>query len=149
VITRLLPTQISQFWDVIKGGVIDIGVREFPGNWAIANNIFQRCLAGVVQAWLCFDVVEDKQILKAFYLTTIEADNIDGSRILVILIVYIYKPPSEELIKESVTMMRSFARSCDCKSMTLQVPEGHREKFIMNAFGSCKKQTLYVFSTEG
>jgi len=66
--------------------------------------------------------------------------------LMALLIVYIYKTPSEELVKEAVETMHKYAASCNCSDITLQVPEGHREKFIKEAFGEGKKQTLYTFS---
>ncbi len=148
MIVRVLPTQVSMLWSLVKTGVIDFGIKHFPGNWELANNLFQQCLAGVVQIWLCSDVVGEKPELKGFFLTSVEIGNPDGNRNLSVLLIYAYKQPSSELIKEGRDLIRKFAQSNHCKTITISVPQGHREKLIEDAWGKVKKQTLFIIPVE-
>jgi hypothetical protein len=148
MIVRLLPEQVSNLWDMVKSGVVDFGVRQFPGNWELANNVFQRCLAGVVQIWICSDGVEGAPLLKGFYLTSIERDNLDGGRTLNLLLVYIFKPPSEELLQEAVSTIERYAASNSCKSISIVLPTGHREQLVERLWKKAKKNSLYMIPVE-
>ena len=144
MITRLLPQQVSKHWDFVKAGILDIGVKYFPGNWELSNNIFQRCLAGTIQVWLCYDLEKENPVFKGFYLTSIEFDNLDGGRTLVLMIVYLYKQPSPELFQEGKAAIEDFARANSCKNITIITPPGHRDKLVSSLWGEAEKKTLFV-----
>ena len=144
MIIRLLPNQVSGLWSVIKTGIVDIGAKEFPGDWELSNNLFQRCLAGTVQVWLGAEEGTPKAVFKGFWLTAVETDNLNGDRTLALLMIYFYKEPSLELLKEGVAAVREYARSNTCRNITLITPPGHREKLVEAAWGTLQKKTLYV-----
>ncbi len=144
MIVRLLPTQISGMWDLIKTGVLDFGAKHFPGNWELSNNIFQRCLAGTIQAWLCSDVEGEEVTFKGFFLTSIETDNLDGSRTLALILTYAYKRPSKELLAEGKEVVNAFAKANFCKNVTIITPPGHREHLVTDVWGEGRKQTLFI-----
>lgn len=144
MIVRLMPEQISGFWSLIKTGVIDIGGRISPGNWDYSNNVFNRCLAGLLQVWLCAEEVDSKPEFKGFFITAIDIDPISEERTLSIQTIYVMKNPSKELYQEAKQRIEDYAKANSCKVVTIMTDVGHREKLVEEVWPDVKKKTLFI-----
>jgi len=149
MIVRLMPEQVSGFWNLIKTGVIDIGNRMTPGNWNIANNVFNRCLAGLMQIWLCSEELEGKPNFVGFFITAIETDKIDDSRNLNISYTYAFKTVSDELIKEAVEVVNKYAKEDKCNNITFVSLNSKVDIMAEKAWpGKLKKLTSFSIRVE-
>jgi hypothetical protein len=119
MIVRLLPTQIGRFWDLVKPGVIEVGGRIAPGDWNLANNALQLCMSGLMQAWLCSEENEEKEF-KGVVLTSITNEYVSNIRALTLWLLFFYKAPSQELIRELRAAIIKYAKVNNCPTVQLQ-----------------------------
>ena len=122
MIVRLLPSQVGRFWDLVKPAVVEFGGRVSPGDWDLANNALTLCLAGALQVWL---LEEDDEVktFKGVIVTAIANEDISKLRFLNLWLLFFYRTPSMELIREAKAALTNFAKANDCS--VLQIHQLH------------------------
>ena len=116
MITRLLATQITWHWDVIKHSmqqVERIGCEEAGGRF---NSLFASLLSDKSQ---CFIKHEDGQI-HGVMVTEIHEDDVTKDRSLRLRSLYAYKPFSNDEWVDNFNIIRNLANSERCSSVVFE-----------------------------
>ena len=112
---RLIPEQVSKFWDIIKYALEDfppasIEVRD--ANWI--NNILISAMDGSIQVWASYDRLEEGINFKGIVITSIEVDKFVKQKNLLIYYVYMFNSMSVANWTEGLDVVRKYAKSRKC-----------------------------------
>lgn len=112
MLVQILPTQVSDFWDLIKGNLYLPPQADY-GPYDI-NRVFAGLQAGVVQGWLV--VGEEDRRQKGLILTTILND-ISGVSSLLIYSVSMFENGPQSDWASGVETLKAFARGNGCAKL--------------------------------
>ena len=144
MITRLLPEQISHFWDVIKYAVeqsLPPTVGEHPDKM---NRILAAALSGKIDVWASYTKNESGNKLEAIVLTKILYDDVSGTKNLLIYCLYGYSKISTESWKDGLATFAKFAKSRGC-SQIVAYTDVPRIVKLVNSLGGESKYTFISF----
>ena len=144
MITRLLPEQISHFWDVIKYAVeqsLPPTVGEHPDKM---NRILAAALSGKIDVWASYTKDESGNKLEAIVLTKILYDDVSGTKNLLIYCLYGYSKISTESWKDGLVTFAKFAKSRGC-SQIIAYTDVPRIVKLVNSLGGESKYTFISF----
>lgn len=91
MLTKLLPDQISRFWDVIKyaiGESLPPIAGESPDK---INRILMSLLSSKAQCWASYTVIEEQRKFEGIVVTRIVYDDMSDTRSLLIYCLYGYE----------------------------------------------------------
>lgn len=116
MLTKLLPDQISKFWDVIKYAVeqsLPPTVGEHPDKM---NRILSSALCGKVDVWVSYTKKESSRF-EGIVLTRILYDDASETRNLLIYCLYGYGDVSSESWIEGLGAIAKYAKARKCSSV--------------------------------
>ena len=117
MIIKLMPEQISVYWDMIKHGVVVANKLTGPNQDSVPAKLLERLLVGKAQCWL--GMTEDEQGFRthyAFGITTVEESSI-GEVYLFLHTLYAFRPMPESLVEEILPTLEDFAKGNGCSKL--------------------------------
>jgi hypothetical protein len=112
---RLLPTQISAFWETIKYGCVkadEVREEDMPRYF---NELLHALLNDKAQ---CFVILDEQKILLGFFITRIIVNKFSGRKELFGQIFYSMRSIIDEEAIKYVNVLSQFAAKEDCCAFT-------------------------------
>ncbi len=115
MITRLLPDQVSGFWDVIKYAVEQSLPPIVTRHSDSMNRILSSLLSGKTTCWASYGKSEEKSNLNGIILTKLIYDDTTHTKNLLLYSVYGYSKVKEKFWMEGFAFMskHAIAQGCD------------------------------------
>ena len=114
MLTRLLPDQISKFWDVIKYAIEESAPPNINISPDMMNKILMSLLSNKSQCWVMYTVKENKRDLNAVAVTEISIDNISECKNLLLYSVYGYTNISRKSWLSAFKVLAKYAIANNC-----------------------------------
>jgi len=117
MILRLLPEQVSKFWDVIKYAVeesLPPIVGDHPDK---INRILSSALSGKIEVWASYTKNEGALTLGGIALTKMLYDDASDTRNLLIYCIYGYGDISNDIWIKGFETLAKYAKSRKCLQM--------------------------------
>jgi len=108
---KLLPTQIPQFWELIKFVIVnlaEISNLELP---IYINKVLFLLLNGKGQCWIKYD---DNHIVTNLHLTKLVIDTFTGEKRLELCGTYAFKFTENVIWNEMINVINDFAKKENC-----------------------------------
>jgi len=141
MLTKLLPDQISTFWDIIKYAIeesLPPTVGESPNKM---NNILSALLCGKVQCWASYTKSEGESRFEAIVVTKILYDDASDTRSLLIYCLYGYENVDKSSWSSGLKTLIKFAASQGCSQIV-----GYSDvSLIVKLVNSLGGDTKYTF----
>ena len=149
MLTKLLPDQISKFWDVIAYALDQsppITVSN-PEDWK--NRILASAISGKISVWASYVKEDEKVKFEGIALTSISYD--DLLMVNSLLIYYIYSYDYEQIpldtYKDGITVLSKYAKKHKCVNIHAYTTED-RVKEIVTRLGGDATVTLLTFDID-
>jgi hypothetical protein len=113
MITKLLPGDISEYWDIISYG-LDRSLPPVANGTERMNNILASLLAGSMDCWIGSE--GDKIV--GMMITAVSEDVCSGTRDLIIYALYGYNRLPGELWVKGYSLLSRYAKSKNCGRIT-------------------------------
>ena len=114
MLTKLLPDQISKFWDIIKYA-IEESLPPLAGDHPDRmNRILSALLSSKVQCWASYRREKNNTIFEGVCLTKLLYDDVSDTRNLLLYSVYGYEKTIEETWMEAFLAVAKYAEGLDC-----------------------------------
>ena len=117
MIVQLTPVQISEFWEMIKHGVVVCSRVPKVNQQNHLNKILENLLTGKAQAWVGYAEREGKKVFHAFGLTDIHEDTFTGVTRLCLQTLYAFRPIPEDMLLDIIPMLEQYAMEIGCTGM--------------------------------
>jgi len=117
MITRLLPEQISDHWNIIKHAVeqsLPPFVSDHPDKM---NRVLSSLLSDKIACWAMYDRNEEGAIFDAIILTKITFDDISHTKNFLLYSVYTFRPVTPNHWAEGFLFMSKYALANGCSRM--------------------------------
>ena len=114
MITRLLPDQVSEHWDVIKYAVEKSLPPLVTRHSDSMNRILSSLLSGKTGCWASYERKEEGSNLNGIILTKIIFDDASYTKNLLLYSVYAYTKVKEVFWMEGFAFMSKYAKSQGC-----------------------------------
>lgn len=117
MLTKLLPEQISKFWDIIKYAVeesLPPVVGESPNKM---NNILMSCLNGTLEVWASYERSEEGTRFEGLMITSILYDKSSQTKNLLIYCIYGYNKVDKQSWYSGLTSLLKYAKSKNCNQI--------------------------------
>lgn len=111
---KLLPDQISKFWDLIKYALEDsppLTIGNINSSWI--NNLLVAALSGEIEVWISYEK-EEKIKLNGIVLTSFEIDKFVKEKSLLIYYLYTYGNTGIRPWIKGLKALAKYARSRNC-----------------------------------
>lgn len=108
-----MPSQVGQYWNLIKPGLLASNNNLAGSNATIVNNILKNSITGKITIWLAFDWPE----YRGFVVTGIFTDDFNSERYLLVYLVHMYSEASQDLAIECYEALLKYAKANKCTSI--------------------------------
>ena len=147
MLTKLLPEQVSKFWDVIKYAVeqsLPPIVGEHPDRM---NRILSSILCSKTECWASYRKEESGVVFEGIALTKIIYDDASDTRNLLLYCVYGYEKTLEDAWVDAFTSVAKYAKFHGCNEVV-----GYTEvQYLIEkakAFGGDTRYTFVSFNID-
>ena len=117
MLNKLLPNQVSAYWDSLKHGI----EQSCPADTVLTpdglNKYLIALMSGTLQAWMCTDKVNDKFDYFGNLITKIQADDITGEKVLLLVSLYMFQSAEDRLWLDAYMSLEDYARANSCKKI--------------------------------
>lgn len=141
MLVRMLPEQISEYWEIVKFAI----ENSLPpiANETIdkMNRILENLMNESMQCWVSYSEAEDKNVLDAVIVTTITNDYSSNIKSLLIYSLYGFSNISDKVWSEGYTTLSKWAKSIGCNRITA-FTDVERIKEIVKSLGGEAKYTF-------
>lgn len=147
MLTKLLPEQISKFWDIISYAVensLPPTVGEHPDKM---NRILSSCLSGRIEVWASYNRHEDVIKFEGIVLTRILVDDASYTRSLLIYCLYGYEEVNKESWSRGLKALLKYARSKECSKISAYTNSKYLVKLAEN-LGASSSYTYISFDVD-
>lgn len=144
MLTRLLPEQVSKFWDVIKFAVeesLPPTVGEHPDKM---NRVLSSALSGELSVWASHITVGDVKKFEAILCTRIMHDDVSNTRNLLIYCFYGYEVIDKMSYVEGIRTLVKYASSKKCSRIIAYTDNDYIKK-VVNYLGGEARYTFLSF----
>ena len=117
MLTKLLPDQIANFWDIIKYRIeqsLPPTVGEHPDKM---NRILSSCLSGKIQCWASYIRSEDKTKFEGIVLTQVLYDDAWYTKNLLIYCLYGYEEIDKQSWFNGLKSIAKYAKKQGCNQV--------------------------------
>ena len=117
MLIRLLPDQISQFWNVIKYAIeqsLPPIAYEHPDK---LNRILSAAISGKVEVWVSYTKTQEVNKLEGVVVTKILYDDASGTKNLLIYCLYGYEKVNSDSWLIGLTALVKYAKSRGCSQI--------------------------------
>lgn len=118
MLTKLLPDQVSDHWDIISYAVeqsLPPIAGESPDKM---NKILSSLLMGKSHCWASYTVGESKRVFEGIVITRIQHDDVSDTRNLLIYCLYGYEGVDRKSWIDGFKTLVKFAESKNCDRIT-------------------------------
>ena len=143
MLTKLLPDQVSQHWDVIKYAIEESLPPVVGDNPDKMNNILMSILTDKTQCWASYVRDESETRFEGIVLTRILYDDASDTKSLLIYCLYGYEKVDKESWLGGIKALSKFALSRGC----VQVVAYTAHDYIVNISKSLGADSAYTFVT--
>jgi len=144
LLTKLLPEQISTFWDIIKYAIentLPPIVGEHPDK---LNRILSAALSGKVSVWAVHTKHEEGNKFEAIALTNILYDEVSETKNLLIYCLYGYNIISKKSWEFGIRKLAEHAKAEGCNQIVAYTTSSHIVNMV-NKLGGNTEQTFISF----
>jgi len=124
MLTRLLPGQIANMWDIIRYAIeqsVPPATGEHPDKM---NRILAAALSGSIDIWASYHKEEDGKVkFEGLAVTQILYDNASQTKNLLLYSLYGYTGPSGNTWVGGIGTLAKFAKSRGCSSIVAYTQE--------------------------
>ena len=117
MLTKLLPEQISKFWDIIKYAIEESVPPTAYDHPDQTNRILAAALGGKVDVWASYDKRVRPIRLEGIALTQVLVDNISQTRNLLLYCIYGYEDVSSDTWFTGLTTLAKYAKGKGCRQI--------------------------------
>ena len=117
MLTKLLPDQISQFWDLIKNAINESLPPTVGGHPDRMNRILTSLIANKIDCWASYKRTEDMNSFEGLLLTQILYDDASNTRNLLIYCMYGYESVDSESWNEGLRTLIKYAIGKGCNQV--------------------------------
>lgn len=114
MIIQLQPEQISDLWEGIKHGIVQVGRITGGDIQGKLNNVLRNLLSGRFQCWIIYDELEDGKKIHALGITYVLKDKLTNDDELIIYTLYGYRKISDELAVDAIDKLKAYAKAVGC-----------------------------------
>jgi len=114
LLTKLLPDQVSKFWDVIKFAIEESLPPTVGENPDKMNRILSALLDGRAQCWVSHEDYVEGRRFEGVVVTQIITDGLSGTKNLLIYCLYGYDIVSNDSWKSGLKALAKWAISKKC-----------------------------------
>ena len=141
MLTKLLPDQISTFWDIIRYA-IEESLPPIAGEGPDRmNRILASLLNGKAECWISSAINKSKRIFEGVVITKLQYDDISNTKNLLIYCLYGYEGVDPESWKSGFKSLVKYASSKGCNRII-----GYTENpFIIKLVNRLGGETRYTF----
>lgn len=143
MLTKLLPDQISKFWDIISYAIeesLPPVAGESPDKM---NNILMSLLSGKSQCWVSYTKNEEQRIFEGVVVTKILYDDMSDTKNLLIYCLYGYNSVKRTSWLSGFKALVKYAASKSCYRIV-----GYSDlPFILDVVKRLGGETRYTFVT--
>jgi hypothetical protein len=114
MLTKLLPEQISDYWDIVKHAISESlppTAGEGPGKM---NRILSALLASKAECWISSTIEGDVRKFEGVVITKLQYDDISNTRNLLMYCLYGYEDVSKESWTKGLKTLVKYASSKEC-----------------------------------
>ena len=144
MLTRLLPEQVSKFWDVIKYAIeesLPPIAGEHPDKM---NRILSSALSGNLTVWVSYIIDGEVKRLEAVLCTRILYDDVSNTRNLLIYCFYGYENIDSQSYVDGIRALAKYAVAKHC-SQVIAYTDIEYVKQVVNYLGGESKYTFLSF----
>lgn len=117
MITRLLPDQISKFWDIIKYAVEENLPPIVGDHKDRMNRVLSALLSGKLTCWASYRRENEEFIFEGFCMTSFIYDEVSDIKNILLYCVYSYNKTIEDTWIDSFIPIAKFAKANGCVNM--------------------------------
>jgi hypothetical protein len=141
VLTRLLPDQISRFWDIIRFA-IEESLPPITGEGPDKmNRILSSLLSGKADCWASYVKEKESRRFEGIVITKIQYDDISSTRNLLIYCLYGYEHIESESWTTGLKTLVKYASSKGCHRIIAYTDEPRIIEMVKKLGG----ETDYTF----
>lgn len=140
---KLMPDQVTLFWDSIKHGMIESYKipKEFQQDFAIKE--LKNLLSGLSQCWIGFQIDKEGNKKLDLIMTSKIIDNkFYGVKVLFVDSLYGFRLITDEIASEVYGVLEKFAMANNCHIISAESPNKRVEELMLNQ-GFEKQRTSY------
>lgn len=141
MLIRLLPEQVSKFWNIIKYAIeqsLPPIAYEHPDK---LNRILSAALSGKVEVWASYKKDQEENILEGIVITKILYDDASNTKNLLIYCLYGYEKVDSNSWLIGLTAIAKYAKSRKCN----QIIAYSDLPYIINVAKYLGGETKYTF----
>ena len=145
MLNRLLPDQVSKFWDVISYAIeqsLPPTTGEHPDK---LNRILSAALSGKLEVWASYTRQGDTTKLEGIVVTKILYDDASDTRNLLIYCIYGYTAVDKNSWAEGLKAITLYAKSKGCSQIVAYSDLPHVVELV-KALGGEAKYTFLSFN---
>lgn len=116
MIIMLQPEQISLFWPAIKHAVTIANHLSEVEKQQFCNKVLERLLLGKAQCWFGKFERDQKELISALGITTIEETSL-GEKYLFMHSLYAFRPIPDDNLQEMIPRLEEFAHTQGCSKL--------------------------------
>jgi len=141
MLTKLLPEQVAEHWDVIKYAVEESLPPIVGDHLDKMNRVLASALSGKVDVWASYTRLEDSIKFEGLVLTELLHDDVSNTRNLLIYCLYGYVDVAKQSWAEGLRALVEYAKSKHCSRIIAysSLP------YIINLSNSLGANTDYTF----
>lgn len=135
MITKLLPENVTDNWDVIKEAIrasLPPFALDAPDKM---TRILESIILGDLEVWTYYDNTEGLKI-KSIWTTSIVTDPESKTKNLLIYSIFNYDHSTEDNWIEGLSAMKDYAKANDCAAITGFTVQPYILKFVESIGGS-------------
>lgn len=137
MLVQILPTQVSDFWDMIKGNLFLPPQADY-GPYDL-NRIFAGMQAGLMQAWLVVGEADGRN--KGLVLTTILNDISGVSSLMIYSVAFFENGPQSDWAS-GIETLKTFAKGNGCAKLCAFV----MNKKVIELLNKYDVETRFTFA---
>lgn len=141
MLTKLLPDQISKFWDIIKFAIEGSLPPTVTDNPSKMNHILSALLSGKAQCWASYEKSGDSRQFDGIVVTQITVDNVSATKNLLLYCLYGYNTVSENSWRSGFDTLAKWGKSKGCARF-VGYTDNPRIVEIVKMFGGEAKYTF-------
>lgn len=143
MITKLLPENVTENWDVVKEAI-----RQALPPFALdtpdkMNRILESIILGNLEVWVLYDNTEGIQI-KSIWTTSMITDPESQTKNLLVYSIFNFDHSTPENWIDGLSAMREYAKANDCVAITGFTKEPYVLKFVESVSGDTSVRFIRI-----
>lgn len=144
MLIKLLPDQISNFWDIIKYGIqqsLPPVAGEGPDKM---NKIFTSLLSGKAQCWASYENTNNGKRFEGIVVTRILYDDVSDTRSLLVYCLYGYDRIDNKSWRDGLKVLIKWAASRNCNRIIAYTSVPEILKLVQRLGGSTEYRFISI-----